>query len=264
MKKLNVIKVGGNIIDNESALMNFLNDLSHVKDAFVLVHGGGKSANDIAKRLGLSQAMVNGRRITDGKTLKVTTMVYAGLINKTIVAGLQSKGVNAFGLSGADGNSLQTVLREVKDIDYGFVGDLKVDSVNVDFISGLLELGLVPVFSAITHDGKGQLLNTNADTIASALAAALSEKFEVNLIYTFEKNGVLKNVEDESSVIPKITKTLFKQMSLDGSISKGMLPKLENAFASLDKGVNKVLVAGANEVLNAINETNYGGTTIIA
>ncbi|CAN5522014.1 acetylglutamate kinase [soil metagenome] len=264
MKKLQIVKIGGNVIDNTISLENFLNDFSKIQDMKILIHGGGKLATDLAKRLGISQAMVNGRRITDEETLKITTMVYAGGINKQIVSSLQSKAINAIGLSGADGNAIQTKKREVLDIDFGFVGDVFDKSVNVELISTFLELGITPIFSAITHDGIGQLLNTNADTIASALAIALSKKYEVQLNYCFEKKGVLKDADDDDSVIQEITKTKYKQLLQEGVVSKGMIPKLDNAFAAIQNGVQSVVILHAEDLLNKIHKNEHIGTTLIA
>ncbi len=264
MKRLKIIKIGGNVIDDAIAMENFLSDFSKIKCAKILVHGGGKLATDIAKRLGVSQALLNGRRITDVETLKITTMVYAGLINKQIVASLQSKCINAIGLSGADGNSIKTKKREVVDIDFGFVGDVSADSVNANFIFSLLEVGISPVFSAITHDGNGQLLNTNADTIASALAIQLSKLYDVELMYCFEKKGVLKNAEDDSSVIHEITKTGYKQLLQEGIVSKGMIPKLDTAFSAIQNGVQSVVILHATDLLNKIYKNETIGTTLVA
>lgn len=263
MKKLYIIKIGGNIIDNANALEKFLIDFSMIDGLKLLVHGGGKTASELAKKLGVSQAMVNGRRITDTETLKITTMVYAGLINKQIVASLQAKKVNSIGLSGADANMILSTKRETVDIDYGFVGDVDVLGVNAEMLSFFIERELVPVFSAITHDGSGQLLNTNADTIASVLAAALSENYDVQLNYCFEKNGVLENTDDENSVIKTITKTKYKQLLLDGTISKGMIPKLDNAFTAIQNGVKWVVIAHADELINT-TKNEHAGTTLSA
>jgi acetylglutamate kinase len=263
MKKLYIIKIGGNIIDNSIALDNFLENFSKMNGLKILVHGGGKLANEFAKRLGVSQAMVNGRRITDSETLKITTMVYAGLINKQIVASLQSRQCNAIGLSGADLNLIAAKKRTVVDIDYGFVGDVEAASVNSTALEQFLDNTIVPVFSAITHDGNGQLLNTNADTIASALAVALSGKYEVQLNYCFEKKGVLENIDDEDSVIKRITKTKYKQLLLDGVISKGMIPKLDNAFSAIQNGVSSVVIANASELIKTTSN-EHAGTTLIA
>ena len=262
MKKLYIIKIGGNIIDDENALEKFLADFSMIDELKFLIHGGGKMASEMAKKLGVSQAMVNGRRITDGETLKITTMVYAGLINKQIVASLQAKKVNAIGLSGADANMIQATKRNSVDIDYGFVGDVYPAEVNTELLSLFIDSGLIPVFSAITHDGNGQLLNTNADTIASVLASALSVKYNVQLNYCFEKNGVLGNIEDENSVIKTITKTKYKQLLLDGTISKGMITKLDNAFSAIQNGVKSVVIAHADELINT-TKNEHAGTTLI-
>lgn len=263
MKKLYIIKIGGNIIDDANALEKFFVDFSMIDEPKLLIHGGGKIASELAKKLGVSQAMVNGRRITDGETLKITTMVYAGLINKQVVASLQAKKVNAIGFSGADANLIQSTKRKALDIDYGFVGDVDVSGVNTEMLNLFIEKEIVPVFSAITHDGNGQLLNTNADTIASVLAAALSKYYSVKLNYCFEKNGVLENVDDESSVIKTITKTKYKQLLQDGSISKGMIPKLDNAFSAIQHGVTSVIIAHADELIN-ITKNEHAGTTLIA
>lgn len=264
MKKLYIIKIGGNVIDDSNALEKFLFDFSKIEDSKILVHGGGKIASELAKRLGLSQALVNGRRITDAETLKVATMVYAGMVNKEIVASLQANGVNALGLSGADGNVITSIKRKVIDIDYGFVGDVNSSGVNSEFIKSLLAVYVTPIFSAITHDGKGQLLNTNADTIASVLAIALSKEYDVQLNYCFEKKGVLKDVNDENSVISSITKTKYKQLLTEGAISKGMIPKLDNAFDAIQNGVKSVVIAHSNELINTINEHEHAGTKLIA
>lgn len=264
MKKLQVIKIGGNVIDNPAELEKFLTDLSKVSDLKILVHGGGKVATELAKKLGIEQEMVNGRRITDAETLKVTTMVYAGLINKQVVAAMQSKGVNAIGLSGADANTIKASKRKVMDIDYGFVGDIDSSGVNVEMISVFLENGITPVFSAITHNGAGQLLNTNADTIASALAVAMSKKYEVQLNYCFEKNGVLRDVEDDNSVINVITKESYKQLLAEGVIFKGMIPKLDNSFDAIKNGVSAVMIANSKDLLKITNQNGNTGTKLIA
>ncbi len=263
MKKLYIIKIGGNIIDNPIALEKFLMDFSKMQGLKILVHGGGKVASEFAKKMGVSQAMVNGRRITDAETLKITTMVYAGLINKQIVALLQSQHMDAIGLCGADANIIKSSKREVADIDYGFVGDVLSSSINSNLLSVFLEMNLVPVFSAITHDGNGQLLNTNADSIASVLAVALSDKYNVQLNYCFEKNGVLENIEDENSVIKTITKTKYKQLLQTGIISKGMIPKLDSAFSAIQQGVCSVVIANADELINT-TKNEHAGTTLIA
>lgn len=262
--KLHVIKIGGNVIDNPSALEKFLLDFSRVDDLKILIHGGGKLATQFAEKLGVEQTMVEGRRITDAETLKIATMVYAGFINKNIVAKLQSQHCNAIGLSGADGNAIQSSKRKVKAIDYGFVGDIESAGVNVNFISSLLDGGVVPVFSAITHNKEGQLLNTNADTIASALAVALSKKYEVQLNYCFEKKGVLRDVDDDTSVINTITSDSYKQLLAEGVIFKGMIPKLDNAFDAIKNGVSSVMIAHSDDLINITNEHGKSGTKLIA
>jgi acetylglutamate kinase len=264
MAKLYVIKIGGNVIDNPKNLEKFLSDLSKIKELKILVHGGGKLATELAQRLGVEQQMVDGRRITDAETLKIATMVYAGLINKQIVASLQAKGINALGLSGADGNVIKACKRKVAEIDYGFVGDIKAADVNAELISTFLSNNITPVFCAITHNGEGQLLNTNADTIASTLAIALSKKYEVQLNFCFEKKGVLKNIEDENSVIETITPTTYKKYLEEGIISKGMIPKLDNAFEAITKGVKFVVIAHSDDLINTTKENEHAGTKLIA
>lgn len=264
MEKLSIVKIGGNVIDNDEALNKFLKDLSTVKGKKILVHGGGKTASEVAWKLGISQALVNGRRITDAETLKVTAMVYAGLLNKRIVALMQSMGINALGLSGADLNSVQTSKRKNIDIDYGYVGDMNEGSINVKAISALLDAGITPVFCSITHDGKGQLLNTNADTIASALAVATAGLYEVQLNYCFEKKGVMKDVEDENSVIGSITKTSYKKLLGQGAISKGMIPKLDNSFEAINKGVSAVIIGHSDNIVKMIQRKKHEGTELVA
>ena len=237
---LKILKIGGNVINDPAALAKFLFHFAQIPSKKILVHGGGKRASEMAKELGIEPKMVNGRRITDQVTLEIVTMVYAGLLNKNIVSLLQKNNCNAIGLSGADGNTITAHKRIVKDIDYGFAGD--VDQIGGKTISALLNSDLTPVFCAITHDAKGQLLNTNADTIASELAVGLSKGYKVELVYCFEKNGVLKDVNDEDSVIERIDLTYFDELKNDGIVSEGMLPKLENCFAALEKGVEKVII----------------------
>ncbi|MGQ0828600.1 MAG: acetylglutamate kinase [Bacteroidota bacterium] len=264
MAKLYIIKIGGNVIDHPKNLEKFLSDLSRIKDLKILVHGGGKLATELAQRLGIEQKMVDGRRITDAETLKIASMVYAGLINKQIVASLQAKGINALGLSGADGNVIKASKRKVAEIDYGFVGDIKSDGVNAELISTFLSNKVTPVFCAITHTGDGQLLNTNADTIASVLAVALSKKYDVQLNFCFEKKGVLKDVSDDNSVIKNITSTTYKQYLSEGIISKGMIPKLDNAFEAITKGVKSVVIAHSDDLINTTKENEHAGTKLIA
>lgn len=249
MKKVTVIKIGGNIIDNPLELEQFLSDFSKIEGYKVLVHGGGKSATKMAESIGLVPQMIDGRRITDAAMLDVVVMIYAGQINKNIVAQLQSKNNNAIGFSGADGNLIQSTKRNHPTIDYGFVGDVK--QVNTKLLATLLENEIVPVFCAITHDKKGQLLNTNADTIASELAIALSEVFEVTLTYCFEKQGVLLDSEDDSSVITEINEPLYAQLKAEKVIHSGMIPKLDNCFNSLSKGVQTIKIGHHSMLQNS-------------
>ena len=263
MDKVYVIKIGGNVIDNSENLYEFLNNFAALKGYKVLVHGGGKIATKLAADLGIESKLVEGRRVTDLETLQVVTMVYAGLINKNIVAQLQSYGCNAIGLSGADGNFIRTQKRPVKTIDYGFVGDIHEGSVASHNISKLIESGFIPVFSPITHDGNTQLLNTNADTIASALAVALSGIYQTSLIYCFEKKGVLRDVTDESSVIPLIDQENYNALKAYGTITEGMIPKLDNAFNAITNGVESVIIGDAAELAN-LQITGSFGTKLIA
>ncbi|MDO1512448.1 acetylglutamate kinase [Maribacter confluentis] len=235
---VSIVKIGGNVIEDDHALDQFLNSFSKLKGPKVLIHGGGKLATKLSTRLGIPSNMVDGRRITDKETVDVITMVYAGLANKKIVAQLQSKGTNALGMSGADGNSIQAHKRPVKEIDYGFVGD--IDEINSKMIANLLGTGITPVFCAISHDGKGQLLNTNADTIAAEISIAMASYYEVILYYCFEKKGVLMHIEDENSVIEHINRTTYKELLDKGIIADGMLPKLHNCFHALEHNVAKV------------------------
>jgi acetylglutamate kinase len=244
--KLSIVKIGGNVVNSKRDLHDFLQDFAAMEGLRILVHGGGRIASDLAESLGIETKMAGGRRITDEETLDVVTMVYAGLLNKRIVSRLQSHNCNAIGISGADGNSIRAHKRPVKDLDYGFAGD--VDEVDSGLISSLLRSGLYPVFCSITHDRLGQLLNTNADTIASELARALSREFDVELIYCFEKKGVLKDVEDDSSVIETINREQYEHLKKVGSIAEGMLPKLQNCFEALQKGVSRVII-GSPELL---------------
>jgi acetylglutamate kinase len=239
-KPVTIIKIGGNIIDNPTELAQFLSDFSKIEGNKVLVHGGGKSATKMAESIGLVPQMIDGRRITDTAMLDVVVMIYAGQINKNIVAQLQANPTNAMGFSGADGNLIQSDKRNHPTINYGFVGDVK--KVNTQLLETLLSNGIVPVFCAITHDGKGQLLNTNADTIASELAIALSEVFDVTLNYCFEKPGVLFDAEDDSSVIDNINQELYSKLKAEKAIHSGMIPKLDNCFNSLSKGVQKIKI----------------------
>jgi acetylglutamate kinase len=240
MTKLSIIKIGGNIIDNTTELKQFLTDFSKIEGNKILVHGGGKSATKMAQSIGLVPQMIDGRRITDAPMLDVVVMIYAGEINKNVVAQLQANNTNVIGFSGADGNLILSTKRNHPTIDYGFVGD--VQKVNTSLLETLISNGIVPVFCAITHDGNGQLLNTNADTIASELAIALSEVFEVTLTYCFEKPGVLYDAEDDSSVIEQINQELYTKLKAEKAIHSGMIPKLDNCFNSLSKGVQKIKI----------------------
>ncbi|MEI6864929.1 acetylglutamate kinase [Flavicella sp.] len=247
-EKLTIVKVGGNVINNPEALLGFLLNFSKVEGNKILVHGGGKRATQLAADLGIEATIINGRRVTDTTTLEIVTMVYAGLLNKNITATLQKFNCNALGLSGADGNSIQAHKRIVKDVDYGFAGD--VDGINETNIATFIKGGMTPVFCAITHDGKGQLLNTNADTIASEIAVGMSDLYDVSLIYTFEKNGVLTSVNDDESVITDINSEKYKQLKEQEIIADGMLPKMENCFDALQKGVLEVIIGNPTVIIN--------------
>jgi acetylglutamate kinase len=240
-----IYKIGGGIIDNATDLSKFLELLAQTTGPKILVHGGGKGASAMLRELGLVPQLINGRRVTDAATLDIVTMFYAGKTNKQIVADLQRLGVNALGLSGADGNVIQGIKRPVTDIDYGFVGDLTTTSVNNILLQSLLSAAITPVLCPIIHDGQGQLLNTNADTIASAVAVALAGVYEVTLHYCFEKNGVLRDVTDDQSVIPEINAVQYAALKQEKIIADGMLPKLENAFAALQQGVSRVIIGHA-------------------
>jgi acetylglutamate kinase len=240
-QKLHIVKIGGNIINDPSLLSSFLIDFSALDGLKILVHGGGKKATELANSIGLKPKMINGRRITDKANLDIVTMVYAGLLNKNIVAELQQNNCNALGLSGTDGNCIQAHKRIVKEIDYGFAGD--IDSVNASAIDVFLQNNMSPVFCAISHDKKGQLLNTNADTIASEVSIAMANKYSVSLVYIFELNGVLKSIEDKNSVIEHIDSSNYEILKSEGIIADGMLPKMENCFHALSKGVMEVKIA---------------------
>jgi acetylglutamate kinase len=264
MDKLYVIKIGGNIIDDGEKLSSFLKELASIKDKKILVHGGGKLATDIAQQLNIPQQMIDGRRITDAETLKVITMVYAGYINKNITALLQSHSCNAIGLSGADGNLIKAHKRTADSSlaagnDYGFVGD--IDAINCTWLLQLLNEDFVPVIAPVSHDKKGQLLNTNADTVAQEIAKSLADSYEVTLIYSFEKKGVLQNATDEESVINEIGPTSYKVLREKQIIHSGMIPKLDNAFVALDNGVKKVIIGKAEELAQLISGTS--GTTLV-
>src|SRR5665648_101293 len=244
MERLTVVKVGGKVVEDKESLEQLLNHFSQIRGKRILVHGGGSLATSLADKLGIETKMVEGRRITDAATLEIVTMVYAGIVNKNIVAGLQSRGSNAVGLTGADLNVIRAVKRPVNDIDYGFVGDIV--GVNTEELRLLLNEEVVPVMAPITHDTKGQLLNTNADTIAASLAVELSNYYTVNLFYCFEKNGVLLNPDDENSVISELSYDRFKIFQIEGIINKGMIQKLHNVFSAMKNGVSQVLITNPN------------------
>ena len=261
MTTLTVVKIGGNIVDDATALTQFLNDFAAIQSAKILVHGGGKLATQLADTLGVQQQMIDGRRITDAETLKIVTMVYAGLINKTIVAKLQSVGANAIGLTGADANTISADQRQPTNeqpIHYGFVGD--INKVNSQLIHTFLQQQLIPVVAPITHNGQGQLLNTNADTIAQSIATAMSALYDTVLIYSFEKNGVLLDVHDDDSVIPVIQPDYYQTLKANQQIFAGMIPKLDNAFRAIEHGVKKVIIGNALNIHQLIS--GQSGTTI--
>ncbi len=257
MEKIFVIKIGGNIIDNAESLDVFLQQFFEIKEPKILIHGGGKLATDLAANLNINQQLIEGRRITDAATLEVVTMVYAGAINKNIVAKLQANECNALGLCGADANLISASKRPVKEIDYGFVGDIKDNGINTSFLQLLFQNNITPVIAPITHNNDGQLLNTNADSIANEIAKALSTKFKVHLIYCFNKKGILKNVKDENSVIETISNETAADLKLEGSIHEGMIPKIDNALQAIAAGVYKVSLGHALE-LSEIVKGNAG------
>lgn len=237
---ITVVKIGGHVIDHPPALQDFLSDFSKIKGKKVLIHGGGKVATQVASKLDIPQTMIDGRRVTDGETLNVITMVYGGLVNKRIVAKLQSLGVNAIGITGADANLIRSKKRKSSPVDYGYVGD--IEEVNLELLSSLIEQGLMPVVAPLTHDGEGQILNTNADSIATGIAVSLSKKFKVTLFYAFEKKGVLLDVNDESTSIPVLDFGKYQELKSQNKIFEGMIPKLDNAFTSIRSGVDQVII----------------------
>lgn len=253
-EKLNIVKVGGAIVEKEESLLPLLKSFSSLSGNKILVHGGGKIATAIAAQLGVETQMINGRRVTSAEMLKVVTMVYGGLVNKNLVARLQSMGVNAIGLTGADMNIIRSVKRPVEPIDFGFVGDVK--EVNAKALSDIIRSGAVPVLAPLTHDMEGTMLNTNGDTIAASAAKALSAEFDVTLTYCSSTPGVMKDLDDPDSLIKTITSTDFKNLVADGTISEGMIPKLENAFEAIASGVSRVVITSASDI--------DGGTTIMA
>ena len=246
MENLTIVKVGGKIVEEEASLKQLLADFSSIEGKKLLVHGGGRSATRMAERLGIATQMVEGRRITDTPMLEVVTMVYGGLVNKTIVARLQALGINALGMTGADMNIMLSDRRPVKTIDYGWVGD--VDRADGVALKSLISQGVVPVIAPLTHDGKAHILNTNADTMAGETAKALAPLFDVTLVFCFEKEGVLRDENDDSSAIPVINRQLYAELKEQGIVSGGMLPKLDNAFATLDAGVKEVIITKADNL----------------
>ena len=248
MEKLTIIKVGGKIVEEQNSLHCLLDSIADIPGAKVLVHGGGRSATALASRLGIETVMISGRRVTTPEMLDVVTMVYGGKVNKTIVAQMQSRGINALGLTGADLNVISGHKREVKDVDYGMVGD--VDAVDGKIFASLISTGVLPVMAPLIHDGKGNMLNTNADTIAAETAKALSAFFDVTLVYCFEKPGVLADENEDNSVIEKITEQTYPELVQNGTVKGGMLPKLQNAFDALKGGVTEVIITKADNVKN--------------
>ena len=253
-ERLCIIKVGGNIIDNEEKLESFLKDFASISSPIkgmsaILVHGGGKIATEIGNRLGIESKYINGRRITDDATIELVTMVYGGLINKNIVAQLQSLQCNAIGLTGADGNLIPAKKRPVKEIDYGWAGDIESSSLKAESLKLLLDAAFIPVFAPLTHDRQGHILNINADTIASSLAVALSRFYDVRLIYCFERKGELENIEDADSVINHIDKNKYAWLLNEGKLFAGILPKIDNAFVAIDAGVKEVLIGHADNLI---------------
>ena len=261
MERLFVIKVGGNIIDEEIKLTSFLKLFASIQSHKVLVHGGGKIATEIGNKLGIESKYINGRRITDDATIDLVTMVYGGLINKKIVAQLQSLQCNAIGLTGADANIIPAAKRIVKDIDFGWAGDIDNSKLKSQHLKVLIEGDFVPVFAPLTHDEQGHILNTNADTIASSLAIALSKFYHVRLIYCFERKGVMQDVDNKDSVINSINKKRYSELLNNGKLFAGILPKIDNAFTAIDAGVKEVLIGDANDLVQ--NTTNKTAGTLI-
>ena len=246
-EKLTIVKVGGAVVEDEAQLAQLLKDFSAIEGRKLLVHGGGRKATKVAEALGIESKMVGGRRITDADMLNVVTMVYGGLVNKNLVTRLQANGVNALGLTGADMDVIRSHKRPIKNgVDFGYVGD--VDKANGQMLSKLIEEGIIPVMAPLTHDGQGNILNTNADTIASETAKALAPFYDVTLIFSFEKKGVLRNPDDDDSVIPIISRADFIKYKTDGTISGGMLPKIENALGAIDSGVSRVIITLATAI----------------
>jgi acetylglutamate kinase len=263
MSPLFVVKIGGNVLDHPEALDAFLADFASIPGPKILIHGGGKIATRLGDKLGIEAKYVDGRRITDDDTIDLVTMVYGGLVNKQVVAALQAKGCNALGLTGADANIIPAVKRPVKAIDYGWVGDIPPTNVHAATLSVFLDAGLVPVMAPLTHDGQGHILNTNADTIASALAVGLSAFYQVRLIYCFEKKGVLENINDESSVISLINQENHQRLLSEGKLADGIIPKIDNAFAAIRSGVREVLIGDARDLVQNVSGS-VSGTLIVS
>ena len=259
-ERLLVIKIGGNVIDDSNQLHSFLNEFSNIETKKILVHGGGKIATRIGEKLGIQSNYIDGRRITDDETIDLVTMVYGGLVNKKIVAMLQSMDCNAIGISGADANLLPAKKRPVKEIDFGWVGDIETNRIKTETWRTLLENNLTPVVAPLTHDTKGHILNTNADTIASAIAVNLSSYYAVTLIYCFEKNGILLDVNDEHSVVKDLNEKKYQQLKETKSLFAGILPKIDNAFEAINKGVQEVVIGNSAQLSLLIN--NESGTKI--
>ncbi len=253
MNKLYIIKIGGNVLDDEKSLKTFLKDFASIQAPKILIHGGGKIATKLGEQLGIESNYIKGRRITDAATLDLVTMVYGGLVNKQIVAQLQALHCNALGLTGADGNMIKAIKRPVREVDFGFVGDITAESVNSTLLYFLLKQNIIPVFAPLTH-ADGSILNTNADTIASVLAISLSKHFDTRLIFCFEKTGVLRDVKKEDSVITNLNKITYEKLLKEGCFHDGILPKLENAFTAIHSGVKEVLIG---EHTNLLANTGY-------
>lgn len=256
MEQLFIIKIGGNVIDDSLSLNKFLKDFSAMPGKKILVHGGGKIATSIGNRLQIESRYIDGRRITDDDTIDLVTMVYGGLVNKKIVALLQSFGCNAMGVTGADGNLIPAGKRKVADVDYGWVGDIDVDKITPDRWKALIDQGITPVVASLTHDGEGHILNTNADTIAAVLAKSLGHHYETSLIYCFEKRGVLEDVNDENSFLKRLDGKQYELLKNENKLFAGILPKLQNAFDAKQAGVAKVIIGSSDELHLLIkNET---------
>lgn len=252
---IHVVKIGGNVVDNPDALLSFVKEFTQLEGKKILIHGGGKLATRLSEKLGITTTMIDGRRVTDEATLEVVTMVYAGAINKHIVALLQAEGCNAIGLSGADANLIPATRRAANPIDYGFVGDIDTDKMPIETLKALLECGLTPVFCALTHDGKGSMLNSNADSVAQAVAVAASKIAPTDLHFCFEKAGVLRDIDDENSIIEEITAEGFLTLQESGVVNKGMLPKIHNALKAIEDGVRNVIIQHSDNLLSGKGTT---------